>query len=458
MSGAIGQKDYGRISHALETLSAMQLFIDDTANIGVLEMRAKSRRLQAEHGLSLLVVDYIQLMSGRGRFENRTLELASISRSLKGLAKELNVPIVVLSQLSRAPEARSDHRPQLSDLRESGALEQDADVVVLIYRDDVYNQDPNSPDAGTAELIVAKQRNGPTGVVQARVPARADAVRESRAGRVTHRTDDPQHRRARRSRGAAVATSRAIQRFLTSSRRRAEPRISATRRAPADPARASSPSSRRTPTGTARARVALALEQAGATMLACADIEEGIVLRQAGVRVPILVFGALSVSDLDGLFEFSLTPTISTPGAARAVQAAAARTATTIGYHLKIDTGHEPARVPPRQPAAHAAGAAGQREPAARRRLHALRVRRRARESRLRRAARALRDGVDDRARTCARSSRGARRPTSRYCATPATAPRCCATRASGTTSCAPACCSTASCRRRWRRRFRCSR
>ncbi len=166
MSGAIGQKDYGRISHALETLNSMQLFIDDTANIGVLEMRAKSRRLQAEHGLSMLVVDYIQLMSGRGRFENRTLELASISRSLKGLAKELNVPIVVLSQLSRAPEARADHRPQLSDLRESGALEQDADVVVLIYRDDVYNKDPNNPDAGTAELILAKQRNGPTGVVR----------------------------------------------------------------------------------------------------------------------------------------------------------------------------------------------------------------------------------------------------------------------------------------------------
>src|SRR5687767_7611393 len=166
MSGAIGQRDYGRISHALETLSAMRLHIDDTANIGVLEMRAKARRLQAEHGLSLLVVDYIQLMSGRGRFENRTLELAAISRSLKGLAKELHVPIVVLSQLSRAPEARSDHRPQLSDLRESGALEQDADVVVLIYRDDVYNKDPNSPDAGTAELILAKQRNGPTGVVR----------------------------------------------------------------------------------------------------------------------------------------------------------------------------------------------------------------------------------------------------------------------------------------------------
>jgi replicative DNA helicase len=166
MTGAIGQKDYGRISHALEMLSAMRLFIDDSAGISVLEMRAKARRLQAEHGLSLIVVDYIQLMSTRGRFENRTLELGAISRSLKGLAKELNVPIVVLSQLSRAPEARSDHRPQLSDLRESGALEQDADVVILIYREDAYNRDPNHPDAGTAELILAKQRNGPTGVVR----------------------------------------------------------------------------------------------------------------------------------------------------------------------------------------------------------------------------------------------------------------------------------------------------
>jgi replicative DNA helicase len=166
MSGHIADRDYSRISHALEKLSSMQLFIDDTANIGLLEMRAKSRRLQAEHGLSLIVVDYIQLMNARGRYENRTLELASISRSLKGLAKELNVPIVVLSQLSRAPESRSDHRPQLSDLRESGALEQDADVVVLIYRDDAYNRDPNNPDAGTAELIVAKQRNGPTGIVR----------------------------------------------------------------------------------------------------------------------------------------------------------------------------------------------------------------------------------------------------------------------------------------------------
>jgi replicative DNA helicase len=167
MSGQIGQKEYGQITHALETLSDARLYIDDTAGIGVLEMRAKARRLQSEHGLDLLAIDYIQLMTGRGRFENRTLELASISRSLKGLAKELNVPVVVLSQLSRAPEARSDKRPQLSDLRESGALEQDADVVILIFREEMYKQgnEPAESD-GIAELILAKQRNGPTGVVK----------------------------------------------------------------------------------------------------------------------------------------------------------------------------------------------------------------------------------------------------------------------------------------------------
>jgi replicative DNA helicase len=167
LSGQIGQREYGQITHALETLSEAQMFIDDTAGISVLEMRAKARRLKAEHGLSLLAVDYVQLMTGQGRFENRTLELASISRSLKGLAKELSVPIILLSQLSRAPEARSDKRPMLSDLRESGALEQDADVVILIFREDMYKQDdqPSETD-GIAELIVAKQRNGPTGTVK----------------------------------------------------------------------------------------------------------------------------------------------------------------------------------------------------------------------------------------------------------------------------------------------------
>src|SRR3954462_11043276 len=166
--GFLGERDWGRLSQAIGTLSEAKIYIDDTPSIGVLEMRAKCRRLQAEHGLHMVIIDYVQLMQGRGRFENRTLELASISRSLKGLAKELRVPILVLSQLSRASETRSDHRPQLSDLRESGALEQDADVVIFIYREDQYG-DKNAPptDAqGTAELIIGKQRNGPTGVVR----------------------------------------------------------------------------------------------------------------------------------------------------------------------------------------------------------------------------------------------------------------------------------------------------
>jgi len=162
--GFLSEKDYGQLSQALGTLADAHIFIDDTASLGVLEMRAKSRRLMAEHGLHLLIVDYIQLMQGRGRFENRTQELAAISRALKGLAKELNVPLVALSQLSRAPEARSDHRPQLSDLRESGALEQDADVVMFIYREDQYSPTPENENL--AELIVGKQRNGPTGVVK----------------------------------------------------------------------------------------------------------------------------------------------------------------------------------------------------------------------------------------------------------------------------------------------------
>src|SRR6476660_3045791 len=166
--GFLGDRDWGRLSQAIGTLSEAKIFIDDTPSIGVLEMRAKCRRLAAEHGLHMVIVDYVQLMQGRGRFENRTLELASISRSMKGLAKELRVPIVVLSQLSRAPEARSDHRPQLSDLRESGALEQDADVVVFIYREDLYG-DKNQPAGdtqGVAEIIIGKQRNGPTGIVK----------------------------------------------------------------------------------------------------------------------------------------------------------------------------------------------------------------------------------------------------------------------------------------------------
>jgi replicative DNA helicase len=166
--GFLGEQDYSRLVEAFARLHDAKVYIDDTPSIGILEMRAKCRRLKLERGLDLIIVDYLQLMQGRGRFENRQQELASISRSLKILAKELDVPILALSQLSRAPESRGDHRPQLSDLRESGALEQDADVVIFIFREDMYGTDGDvrPENAGTAEIIVGKQRNGPTGTVR----------------------------------------------------------------------------------------------------------------------------------------------------------------------------------------------------------------------------------------------------------------------------------------------------
>ena len=144
-------------------LSQAPIYIDDTTGITVLEMRSKCRRLKLEKGLSLVVIDYLQLMSGSGA-ESRQQEISAISRSLKQMARELEVPVIALSQLSRAPEARQDHRPMLSDLRESGAIEQDADVVMFLYRDEYYNAE--SEDRNIAELIIAKQRNGPTGTVK----------------------------------------------------------------------------------------------------------------------------------------------------------------------------------------------------------------------------------------------------------------------------------------------------
>lgn len=163
-TGMLSDSDWSGLSAALGRLGQARVFVDDTPAIGVLEMRAKSRLLKETHGLDLVIIDYIQLMQGRGRFENRTQELAAISRSLKGLAKELNVPVVALSQLSRAPESRADRRPQLSDLRESGALEQDADVVMFIFREEMYDEKPEN--SGLAEVIIGKQRNGPTGTVK----------------------------------------------------------------------------------------------------------------------------------------------------------------------------------------------------------------------------------------------------------------------------------------------------
>lgn len=166
--GFLGEDDYARLVDAFGRLHDAKFFIDDSPAVGILEMRAKARRLKLEHGLDLLIVDYLQLMQARGRFDNRQQELASISRALKILAKELNIPILALSQLSRAPEARGDHRPQLSDLRESGALEQDADVVLFIFREEMYGTDAErKPEVeGLAEIIIGKQRNGPTGTVR----------------------------------------------------------------------------------------------------------------------------------------------------------------------------------------------------------------------------------------------------------------------------------------------------
>ncbi len=163
-TGNLGEKDWARLAKAYADLSSSKIFIDDSATITPLEMRAKCRRLKAEHGLGLVMVDYLQLVSGSGRVENRQQEISSISRSLKGLAKELGVPVIALSQLSRAPEARTEKRPQLSDLRESGAIEQDADVVMFIFREDVYNE--TDENRGIAEIIIGKQRNGPTGTVK----------------------------------------------------------------------------------------------------------------------------------------------------------------------------------------------------------------------------------------------------------------------------------------------------
>ena len=165
-NGQLDPADWAAIAESLGPLSTAPIFIDDTPGITMPQLRSKCRKLKLEHGLKLIVVDYIQLMagSGSGRFESRQQEVSEISRSLKALAREMDAPVIALSQLSRAPESRSDRRPILSDLRESGAIEQDADLVCFIYRDEYYN--PDSEKIGIAEVIIAKQRNGATGTVE----------------------------------------------------------------------------------------------------------------------------------------------------------------------------------------------------------------------------------------------------------------------------------------------------
>ncbi len=160
-TGKFPDEDWSRINTAVQLMSDAPIFIDDTAALSPTEIRARARRLQREHGLGLIVIDYMQLMQVPGSKENRATEISEISRSLKALAKELSLPVVVLSQLNRSVEQRTDKRPVMSDLRESGAIEQDADVIVFIYREEVYN--PDTPKKGLADVAIAKQRNGPIG-------------------------------------------------------------------------------------------------------------------------------------------------------------------------------------------------------------------------------------------------------------------------------------------------------
>jgi replicative DNA helicase len=160
--GFLSESDWPRLTRAAGLLSEAPIFIDDSPALSALEMRAKSRRLKADNNLGLVIVDYLQLMRGRTDSERREQEISDISRSLKALAKELNVPVIALSQLNRKVEDRGDKRPQLADLRESGAIEQDADVIIFLYRDEVYNKSEDNPNKGTAEIIIGKQRNGPT--------------------------------------------------------------------------------------------------------------------------------------------------------------------------------------------------------------------------------------------------------------------------------------------------------
>jgi replicative DNA helicase len=164
-TGKLEDDEWPRLSSAVSMLAETRLYIDDTPALTPTEVRARARRLKREHDdLGLIVIDYLQLMQAPGEGDNRTNEISAISRSLKGLAKELDVPVIALSQLNRSLEQRTNKRPIMSDLRESGAIEQDADLIVFIYRDEVYNED--SPDKGVAEIIIGKQRNGPIGTTR----------------------------------------------------------------------------------------------------------------------------------------------------------------------------------------------------------------------------------------------------------------------------------------------------
>ena len=163
-TGTLSDSDWDAVVEGIGTIGNSKLIIDDTPGISIMELRSKCRKVKLEYGLSIVIIDYLQLMSGSGKSDSRQQEISDISRSLKALARELSVPVIALSQLSRAVEQRPDHRPMLSDLRESGAIEQDADVVMFLYRDDYYHKDTEKKDI--AEVIIAKQRNGPIGTIE----------------------------------------------------------------------------------------------------------------------------------------------------------------------------------------------------------------------------------------------------------------------------------------------------
>ena len=340
-TGYLNEKDYGRLSHALGTLAEARVFIDDTASIGVLEMRAKARRLKAEHGLHLLIIDYIQLMQGRGRFESRQQELASISRSLKGLAKELQRPdrraVAAVARArdplrpppaalgpARVRRARAGRRRRDVHLprRAVSRRRRQAEPEERGHRRDHHRQAAQRPD-----------RHGQAGVHQGAHP-----VREPRTWRATAaRGASRRSRRDRRSvRPSQRVRPRAVDLAPTSLADRARSLASPQRRPPGVIAVVKANAY-----GHGAAQVGAGARSRRARRCSRAPTSrKAIVLREAGVRAPILVFGALSVSDLDGVFTHGLTPTISTPSAPRARCRPPRRgTASRLRCHLKIDTG-----------------------------------------------------------------------------------------------------------------------
>jgi replicative DNA helicase len=213
-TGKLIDEDWPRLTHAIQKMNDAQIFIDETPALNPIEMRARSRRLARQCGkLGLIIVDYLQLMQGSKPGDNRASEISEISRSLKGLAKELGCPVIALSQLNRSLEQRPNKRPVMSDLRESGAIEQDADVIIFLYRDEVYN--PDSPDKGTAEIIIGKQRNGPIGAIRLTWMGHVHQVRQLQRQPVVYQRRLSRYYRRCTGVDKQIDPSAALQRFTT---------------------------------------------------------------------------------------------------------------------------------------------------------------------------------------------------------------------------------------------------